>query len=51
MLLTHPGFYSVVAEDEGRIVGSNFLDGDLALPASGRLQSIRQHRIAASGGD
>jgi predicted N-acetyltransferase YhbS len=25
-LLTHPHFYSVVAEDEGRIVGSNFLD-------------------------
>lgn len=26
MLLTHPGFYSVVAERDGRIVGSNFLD-------------------------
>ncbi len=26
MLLAHPGFYSVVAEAEGRIVGSNFLD-------------------------
>lgn len=26
MLLTHPGFYSVVAELDGRIVGSNFLD-------------------------
>ena len=26
MLLTHPRFYSVVAEGEGRIVGSNFLD-------------------------
>ena len=25
-LLDHPGFYSVVAELEGRIVGSNFLD-------------------------
>jgi predicted N-acetyltransferase YhbS len=24
--LTHPGFYAVVAELEGRIVGSNFLD-------------------------
>jgi predicted N-acetyltransferase YhbS len=24
--LTHPGFYSVVAELDGRIVGSNFLD-------------------------
>ena len=26
MLLSHPGFYSVVAEQDGRIVGSNFLD-------------------------
>src|SRR5262245_32517149 len=26
MLLSHPGFYAVVAEVEGRIVGSNFLD-------------------------
>ncbi|MFJ8645458.1 GNAT family N-acetyltransferase [Streptomyces sp. NPDC093546] len=26
MLLNHPGFYSVVAELDGRIVGSNFLD-------------------------
>jgi predicted N-acetyltransferase YhbS len=26
MLLSHPRFYSVVAEADGRIVGSNFLD-------------------------
>jgi len=26
MLLSHPGFFSVVAERDGRIVGSNFLD-------------------------
>jgi predicted N-acetyltransferase YhbS len=26
MLLSHDGFYSVVAEQDGRIVGSNFLD-------------------------
>jgi|HubBroStandDraft_6_1064221.scaffolds.fasta_scaffold123590_3 predicted N-acetyltransferase YhbS len=26
MPLAHPGFYSVVAEDQGQIVGSNFLD-------------------------
>src|SRR5262249_27245400 len=25
-LLSHPGFYSVVAELDGRVVGSNFLD-------------------------
>ena len=26
MLLSHPGFYSVVAESDGRVVGCNFLD-------------------------
>src|SRR5215472_5705987 len=26
MLLAHPGFYAVVGEVDGRIVGSNFLD-------------------------
>jgi GNAT superfamily N-acetyltransferase len=26
MMLAHPGFYSVVAQRDGRIVGSNFLD-------------------------
>lgn len=26
MLLSHPGFYSVVAERDGQIIGSNFLD-------------------------
>jgi GNAT superfamily N-acetyltransferase len=26
MLFGHPGFYSVVAESDGRVVGSNFLD-------------------------
>jgi predicted N-acetyltransferase YhbS len=26
MLLGHPGFYSVVAESDGQVVGSNFLD-------------------------
>jgi len=26
VLLDHPGFYSVVAEEDGRVVGSNFLD-------------------------
>ncbi len=26
MLLSNPGFYSVVAENDGKIVGSNFLD-------------------------
>ena len=26
MLLANPGFYSIVADDNGRIVGSNFAD-------------------------
>ena len=26
MLLSHPGFYGVVAEDNGVIIGSNFLN-------------------------
>ena len=26
MMLSHPGFYSVVAEASGQVVGSNFLD-------------------------
>jgi GNAT superfamily N-acetyltransferase len=26
MLLSHPGFYSVVAEQDGKVIGSNFLD-------------------------
>ncbi len=25
-LLSHPGFYSVIAESDGRVIGSNFLD-------------------------
>jgi hypothetical protein len=26
MMLGHPGFYSLVAEVDGQVVGSNFLD-------------------------
>ena len=26
MLLEHPGFYAVVAERDGTVIGSNFLD-------------------------
>src|ERR1700682_1686761 len=26
MMLSHPGIYSVVAEQDGKVVGSNFLD-------------------------
>jgi predicted N-acetyltransferase YhbS len=37
MLLAHPSFYSVVAENEGRIVGSNFLDERSCIAGVGPL--------------
>ena len=36
-LLSHPGFYSVVAEFDGRIVGSNFLDERSAIAGLGPI--------------
>ena len=36
-LLSHPGFYSVVAELDGRIVGSNFLDERSAIAGLGPI--------------
>jgi GNAT superfamily N-acetyltransferase len=35
MLFSHPGFYCIVAESEGRIVGSNCLDERSAIPGIG----------------
>jgi GNAT superfamily N-acetyltransferase len=35
MLFSHPGFYCVVAESEGRVVGSNCLDERSAIPGVG----------------
>ena len=37
MLLSHPGFYAVVAEREGRVVGSNFLDERSAIAGVGPI--------------
>jgi GNAT superfamily N-acetyltransferase len=37
MLFSHPGFYCVVAESEGRIVGSNCLDERSAIPGVGPI--------------
>jgi predicted N-acetyltransferase YhbS len=37
MLLSHPGFYGVVAELDGRIVGSNFLDERSAIAGLGPI--------------
>src|SRR5215212_10861838 len=36
-LLGHPGFYSVVAERDGRIIGSNFLDERSAIAGVGPI--------------
>jgi predicted N-acetyltransferase YhbS len=36
-LLTHPRFYSVVAEGEGRIIGSNFLDERCCIAGVGPI--------------
>jgi len=35
MLLSHPGFHSVVAESDGKVVGSNFLDERSAIGGIG----------------
>ena len=35
MLFSHPGFYCVIAESDGRIVGSNCLDERSAIPGVG----------------
>lgn len=37
MLLSNPGFYCVVAEDDGTIVGSNFLDERGAVAGLGPI--------------
>jgi ribosomal protein S18 acetylase RimI-like enzyme len=37
MLLEHPGFYGVVAERDGRIVGSNFLDERCTIAGVGPI--------------
>ena len=37
MLLAHPGFYSVVAEANGKVVGSNFLDERSAIAGVGPI--------------
>jgi predicted N-acetyltransferase YhbS len=50
-LLTHPGFYSVVAEDDGAVVGSNFLDerspiagiGPITVDPASQNRTIGRH--------
>lgn len=48
-LLSHSGFYGVVAELQGRIVGSNFSMSARPSPASVRSPSIQPSKIGPSG--
>lgn len=48
LLATHPGFYGIVAERDGVVVGSNFLDERGAIIGLGRSPSSRGRRTAAS---
>jgi predicted N-acetyltransferase YhbS len=48
MLLNHPGFYSVVAEVNGRVVGSNFLDERSTIAGVGPITvdpAVQDHGI------
>jgi GNAT superfamily N-acetyltransferase len=48
MLLGHPGFYSVVAELNGRVVGSNFLDERSSIVGVGPITvdpAVQDHGI------
>jgi GNAT superfamily N-acetyltransferase len=48
MMLGHPGFYSVVAEVNGKVVGSNFLDERSAIPGVGPITvdpAVQNHAV------
>ena len=47
-LIGHPGFHGLVAEDDGRVVGSNFMDGRSRSPASGRSTSTPRRGTGTS---
>ena len=47
-LLSHPGFYAVVAETDGRVVGSNFLDERSPIAGVGPITvdpSVQDRRV------
>ena len=46
MMFSHPGFYGVVAESDGRIIGSNCLDE--RSPIAG-VRPITAHRMPERG--
>jgi predicted N-acetyltransferase YhbS len=50
MLLAHPGFYSVVAESDGRIIGSNFLDERSTIAGVGPITVDPQKQNRGLGG-
>ncbi len=50
ILLAHPDFYSVVAENEGRIVGSNFLDERSCIAGVGPLSVDPTNQNRGVGG-
>jgi len=48
-LLSHPGFYSVVAEADGRIVASNVLDErSTIVAASGSMQLNNRVQLSSN---
>src|SRR5882724_1876166 len=47
-MLSNPGVYSVVAEQDGNVVGSNFLDERSPIAGTGRSRSIRHRRTRRS---
>jgi len=49
MMLSKPGFYSVVAEQEGKVVGSNFLDERGLIAGVGPITLIRHRKTRRSG--
>src|SRR2546425_2480673 len=48
-MLAHPGFYGVVAERDGRIVGSNFLDERSAIAGVGPITVAPEAQDARVG--
>src|SRR5215472_8040634 len=49
MLISHPGFYGVVAERDGRILGSNFLDERSPIAGVGPITVDPEAQNAGTG--
>jgi predicted N-acetyltransferase YhbS len=50
LMLTHPGFFSVVAEHDGKIVGSNFLDERNSISGVGPITIDPEVQNSGIGG-